>query len=60
MITKLNRDTVAILKTEAIKELFLGQVLQAVGSTQAEFDARVLGEIDKWGKVIRSNGIKVE
>ena len=60
VIAKLNRDTVAILKTEAIKELFLGQGLQAVGSTQAEFDARVLGEIDKWGKVIRSNGIKVE
>lgn len=60
IITKINRDVVAALKTPELREGLLAQGAEASPMTPEEFGAFVKKEIDKWGKVIKTAGIKSE
>jgi len=60
IVTRLNRELVAILGQPKMREVFAGQGLEPVGSSPSDFSARVRDDNAKWGKVIRSAGIKLD
>ena len=43
-----------------VRETFLGQGIEIVGSTPAEFSAIIESELTKWAAVVRKSGAKVD
>jgi tripartite-type tricarboxylate transporter receptor subunit TctC len=60
IITKVNRDVVAVLKLPEARDALLAQGAEASPTTPEEFALFLRKEIDKWGKVIKEAGIKSE
>ncbi|MBY0265471.1 MAG: tripartite tricarboxylate transporter substrate binding protein [Burkholderiales bacterium] len=59
-IDKLAAEIIRITKSPAITNKLVEEAVIPVGSTPAEFGAYIKSEIARWGKVIKSGGIKVE
>ena len=57
---KLHADLVDIIRSPAAREWFLKQGAEPASGTPEEFTAFMKSEIAKWGKVIRTAGIKAE
>jgi tripartite-type tricarboxylate transporter receptor subunit TctC len=60
VITKLHGEIVSILKSPEVREKLAADGAEPVGSTPQQFAAFIQSEIDKWGKVVKSAGIRVE
>jgi tripartite-type tricarboxylate transporter receptor subunit TctC len=60
IIAKLHADTVKVVNMPDVRERFLSQAAAPVGSTPEEFGAFIRTEIDKWSKVIKKSGAKVD
>ena len=60
IITKLNREVLRALASPDIKERLANQGMETIGGTPEEFVAYNRREMQKWSKVIRERGIKVE
>ena len=60
IIAKINRDVVAVLRTPEARDALLAQGAEAAPMTPDEFGAFLKKEIDKWGRVIKTAGIKSE
>jgi tripartite-type tricarboxylate transporter receptor subunit TctC len=60
VIARLNQETIKVLALPEVKERFLTQGIEPAGSTPAQFAAYLRAELDKWAKVIKAGGIKVE
>lgn len=60
IIAKFRADTVAALADPVIRQRLDQLGVGVVGSTPAELAAFLKAEMDKWGPLIRSAGIKVE
>ncbi len=58
VVAAINRDVVAIIKLPAVREKLATQLMEPVGSTPEEFRARIDGEINRWGPVIKAAGLK--
>jgi len=60
VVRKLNADFVRVLRLAEFK-LRLGEMgLEPVGNSPEEFDAYVRSEIEKWAKVVKAVGLKVD
>jgi tripartite-type tricarboxylate transporter receptor subunit TctC len=59
-ISRLQRDLSASLKSPDVLERLQSQGIEPVGSTPAEFERFFNAEVEKWGKVVRQAGVKVE
>ncbi len=59
-IDKLSAEVIRITKSPAITNKLVEEAVIPVGSTPAEFAAHIKSEIARWGKVIKSAGIKIE
>lgn len=57
---KLYSDTVQVLKSLDVQENLIKQGYGVVGSTPEEFAAFIATEHDKWGKLIKSAGLKAD
>jgi len=60
LVTKLNTATNTALRTPDLVERFAALGAEPVGSTAAGFTAMISQEIAKWGRVIKSAGIRGE
>jgi tripartite-type tricarboxylate transporter receptor subunit TctC len=60
IITRMQTEVAAILRLPDIRERLARDGIEAVGSTPEQFAAYIRAEIDKWGKVVRDAGIKLE
>lgn len=60
ILAKLHRETVAILKSAALKEQFGTQGLEPVPTSPEEFGKVLRTDIEKWAKVIKASGAKPE
>ncbi|MCC6532461.1 MAG: tripartite tricarboxylate transporter substrate binding protein [Burkholderiales bacterium] len=60
VITRLHQDIVKVLALPEARERIEGAGAQPVGSTPEEMAAYVKRELTRWGRVIKSVGIKVE
>ena len=59
-IAKLSTTIAAIMRDAQVKTQLAAQGVEPIGSTPAEFAARIAADIQKWGKVIRDAGVQPE
>ena len=59
-ILKLNAATNKVLQIAAVRKRFTDTDGEVLGGTPEEYGKIIRAELDKWGKVIRNAGIKVE
>jgi tripartite-type tricarboxylate transporter receptor subunit TctC len=59
-VTKLNAETVRVLKLADVRERLLGMGMEIYGSTVQEFAAFEKSEIEKWAKVVKSANVRIE
>jgi tripartite-type tricarboxylate transporter receptor subunit TctC len=60
VIARLHRETVAILRVPDIQARFAKDGAEVVATSPEAFDAYIRAEAVKWGKVVKSAGIKPE
>lgn len=60
IVERLNAVSREILKDETVKKKIADLGLVTTGSTPAEFAGRVKFETERWTRVVKDNGIKVE
>jgi tripartite-type tricarboxylate transporter receptor subunit TctC len=60
VIKRLNMETVAILQAEDVRRRLTELGIMPVSSTPEAFGTYVLSESERWGKLIRANGIKAQ
>jgi tripartite-type tricarboxylate transporter receptor subunit TctC len=60
LVTRVNQDVHAVVNEPAMKEQFVSRGLEIALSTPEEFARYMRVEIERWGKVVREAGIKVQ
>ncbi|MBI4189852.1 MAG: tripartite tricarboxylate transporter substrate binding protein [Betaproteobacteria bacterium] len=60
IVMALNSEIVKVLGTPEVKKGLYVQGLDPIGNTPEQFAAYVQSEIDKWAKVIKASGVKLE
>ena len=60
IVTKLTQEMMRTLALPDVKERFAALGVEAGGGTPTEFAAYVRSESEKWGRVIKQSGFKVE
>jgi tripartite-type tricarboxylate transporter receptor subunit TctC len=60
IVSRIHDETVRVVQEPAIRDRFVSEGAEPVGSTPEQFGAFVANEIAKWTKVVREAGIKAE
>jgi len=60
IVARLNAEINKALKSPDVSQLLAGQALDAWSSTPEEFDARIRADYDKYAKLIKLTGAKVD
>jgi tripartite-type tricarboxylate transporter receptor subunit TctC len=60
LINRLNGEINKALKSPDVSQLLASQALDALGGTPEEFDARIKVDYEKYGKLIKLTGAKVD
>jgi tripartite-type tricarboxylate transporter receptor subunit TctC len=61
ILDRVHAETIKALQSPDVKQTLEGQLgMQLVLNTPEEFRAFVNAEMDKWGKIVRENGIKMD
>ena len=60
IVKKINAETVAILQLDDVRRRLTELGIMPVSSTPEAFAAYVKTETERWGKVVRANGIKAQ
>ena len=60
VINKVNADVMQILKLPDVRDRMLASGAEAAGSTPDEFAAYIHAESAKWGRIVKSVGVKPE
>lgn len=60
VVTRLNIAIAKILQDPAMRKVLADQGSTPVGNTPAEFKANLAVEIDKWGKLVKLSGARVD
>jgi tripartite-type tricarboxylate transporter receptor subunit TctC len=58
ILDKLHDDLVRVIRMQEIREKFAQMAAEPVGSTRAEFGAKLRADSEKWARVIKEAGIK--
>ncbi|MFO0524455.1 MAG: Bug family tripartite tricarboxylate transporter substrate binding protein [bacterium] len=60
IVERVNRETLAILASQAVRDRFAKDGLEPRPSTPAEFDARIRADIPVWTQTMRTAGVPQE
>ena len=60
VIARLNRELTAVVGEKDVKDRFTATGVEPIGTTPEQFAAFIRSEYLKWGKVVRSAGVKVD
>lgn len=60
VIQKLNAEVLKILAMPDVRERFLSQGVEPLGSTPEQFGDHIKAQMAKWGKVVRDAGVQAE
>ena len=60
IIDRLNRETIAVLNNPKFAKLLVDQAIDPIGSTPEELTQYIKSEIDKWAKVVKEAGVRIE
>ena len=60
IVEKLNADFVKAIQAPGVRQQLVALGIEPVGSSAAEFGAKVRAEIAQWAKVVKQAGIKAE
>jgi tripartite-type tricarboxylate transporter receptor subunit TctC len=60
VIDKLQREILEVLTSEEVKRYMASASIEVVGSTPAEFGTFFRLEKDRWAKIVRETGAKVD
>ncbi|MDO8595816.1 MAG: tripartite tricarboxylate transporter substrate binding protein [Sulfuricaulis sp.] len=60
IVNRLNREINAALALPDVREKVAGAGLIPVGGTPEQFDAHIRSEMERWARVIKTRGIKIE
>ena len=60
VVQRLNAELVKALRDSDLRQRLASQGAEPLTSTPAEFAAYLRSEIDKWGKVVKAAGMKVD
>jgi tripartite-type tricarboxylate transporter receptor subunit TctC len=60
IIDRLNRETIAVLNTPEYSKVLSEQGIEAVGSTPEELTQYMRRELDKWAKVVKDTGARID
>ena len=60
VIVKLNTEVLKILAMPDVRERFLAQGVEPMGSTPEQFGEHIRAQMAKWGKVVRDAGVQAE
>jgi tripartite-type tricarboxylate transporter receptor subunit TctC len=60
IINRLHAEVVKILQRADVRDSFIQQGTEPIGSTPEQFAAMLKNDVEKWGKVVRFSGAKVE
>ena len=60
IVDRLNRELIAVLATSEVRTYMNGASIESVGSTPAEFAAFYRDEKERWARVIKETGAKVD
>jgi len=59
-IARLEADSIKVLKLADVKDKLAATGLTAIGTTAQEFGTFMRSEIEKWGKVVKAIGMRIE
>ena len=60
IIDRLQREVVAALATPKVKDYMAGASIEPVGSTPDEFGAFFRAEQERWAKIVKETGAKID
>jgi tripartite-type tricarboxylate transporter receptor subunit TctC len=60
IVQKLNAEVLKILAMPDVRERFLAQGVEPLGSTPEEFREHIRAQMAKWGKVVKDAGVQAE
>jgi tripartite-type tricarboxylate transporter receptor subunit TctC len=60
VVAKLNADIVKALDSAEVREIITRQGGEVMGSTPEQMEAQIRSDREKWGKVVRESGAKIE
>ncbi len=60
ILSRLNTEAVKIMRQPQMREKFIASGVDPLGSTPEQFGEFIRSEIEKWGKVVKATGMKLE
>ena len=60
IVNRLYEETAKVLQRPDVRASFVQQGTEPIGSTPAQFGTFLKADVEKWGKVVRFSGAKVE